>query len=405
MIFFATLSLLLCIMCDALKVHQFSEEFLNKSILELEMRELLGIGQSAKRLRRQLPLKNSAAKFLFEVYNIVEEHESENVQQSSLWSSSKRSKRSTRGSNFLTELDVMEISKCNTIITFPSKPFSTTTNGDFNVVFATNRVSSDLNLVHSFLRIYQQPNDDKLTQYPSKQLATVFVYQEPLNQTFKILTSTNTTIAYKGWLEFDITETLNKWLKRKSEHYLDLKIAVNIVRDNKTEDRLKISAHDLGLIMPYSEEEETFDFQPFIIAYFNGPELLQKIQKLRTKRNISLKRNNAFALPSNWKSAMCKRHDFVIDFEDLNMGEWIIAPKRYEAYFCAGECSFPLNMQTDATNHAIVQNLMNIKRPSLPKPCCTPVTLSSIKILHYDINENAVLTKFANSIVKGCGCN
>uniref|UniRef100_A0A1A9VG32 TGF-beta family profile domain-containing protein n=1 Tax=Glossina austeni TaxID=7395 RepID=A0A1A9VG32_GLOAU len=366
------------------------------------MRELLGIGQSAKRLKRQMPLKNSAAKFLLEVYNIVEEQETENVQESSLWLSNKRSKRSMRGSNFLTELDVMEIAKCNTIITFPSKPFSTATNGDFNIVFATNRVSNDLQLVHSVLRIYQQPNDDKITQNPSKQPATVYVYQETLDQTFKILSSINTTIAYKGWLEFDITGTLNKWLKQKSEHYLDLKIGVNIRRENGTKkDELQISAQDLGLIMPYSDE----DFQPFIIAYFNGPELLQKIQKLRTKRNIPMKRNIPVALPSNWKSAMCKRHDFVIDFEDLNMGEWIIAPKRYEAYFCAGECSFPLNMQTDATNHAIVQNLMNIKRPSLPKPCCTPVILSSIKILHYDINENAVLTKFANSIVKGCGCN
>lgn len=125
MIFFATFALLLCIMCDALKVQQLSDEFLNKSILELEMRELLGIGQSAKRLKRQMPLKNSAAKFLLEVYNIVEEHETENVQQNSLWLSNKRSKRSIRGSEFLTELDVMEIAKCNTIITFPSKRKST----------------------------------------------------------------------------------------------------------------------------------------------------------------------------------------------------------------------------------------------------------------------------------------
>ena len=35
--------------------------------------------------------------------------------------------------------------------------------------------------------------------------------------------------------------------------------------------------------------------------------------------------------------------------------DWIIAPDGYEAYYCHGECSFPLNSHMNATNHAIVQ--------------------------------------------------
>uniref|UniRef100_A0A1A9WAL4 TGF-beta family profile domain-containing protein n=1 Tax=Glossina brevipalpis TaxID=37001 RepID=A0A1A9WAL4_9MUSC len=398
---FISLSLILCV-SDALQIQKFSEENLNKSLLELEMRELLGIGQNDKRLKRQLPLKNSAGQFLLEVYNIVEEYESENFAQSSLWLNNKRLKRSLRGSNLLTGLDVIEISKSNTIITFPSKP-SKKTNHDPKLIFTINKVSNDLQLVHSVLRIYQQQNNNHFQQKTNKQLITLFLYQrdDTLNQSLKILSTTNTTTIYKGWLEFEITENLRNWLKQDAAHFHDLMMSIHIRTENAT---TNLSAQDLGLILPYTDEAKTNDFQPFIIAYFNGPELMQKIQKLRTKRYINKKKENHI-VPSNWKSAMCKRHHFVIDFEELNMDESIIAPKQYEAYFCAGDCNFPLNMQTDATNHAIVQNLMHINDPSLPKPCCTPSTLSPIKILHYDYNGNGVLRKYANSIAKRCGCH
>ena len=38
--------------------------------------------------------------------------------------------------------------------------------------------------------------------------------------------------------------------------------------------------------------------------------------------------------------------------------DWIIAPEGYAAYYCDGECAFPLNSYMNATNHAIVQTLV-----------------------------------------------
>ena len=40
---------------------------------------------------------------------------------------------------------------------------------------------------------------------------------------------------------------------------------------------------------------------------------------------------------------------------DLGWEDWIIAPEGYAAFYCHGECSFPLNTHMNATNHAIVQ--------------------------------------------------
>lgn len=43
----------------------------------------------------------------------------------------------------------------------------------------------------------------------------------------------------------------------------------------------------------------------------------------------------------------------------LSPQDWIIAPEGYAAYYCEGECAFPLNSYMNATNHAIVQTLVS----------------------------------------------
>ena len=48
--------------------------------------------------------------------------------------------------------------------------------------------------------------------------------------------------------------------------------------------------------------------------------------------------------------------------------DWIIAPEGYAAYYCEGECAFPLNSYMNATNHAIVQTLVSAARPPSGRP-------------------------------------
>lgn len=37
----------------------------------------------------------------------------------------------------------------------------------------------------------------------------------------------------------------------------------------------------------------------------------------------------------------------------------MIAPQGYSAYYCEGECAFPLDSCMNATNHAILQSLVS----------------------------------------------
>lgn len=87
--------------------------------------------------------------------------------------------------------------------------------------------------------------------------------------------------------------------------------------------------------------------------------------------------------------------------------DWIIAPDGYAAFYCAGECNFPLTSHMNATNHAIVQTLVHLMKPrAVPKPCCAPLRLSAISVLYYlDASSNVILKQYKNMVVKSCGCH
>lgn len=86
--------------------------------------------------------------------------------------------------------------------------------------------------------------------------------------------------------------------------------------------------------------------------------------------------------------------------------DWIIAPDGYHAFYCTGECNFPMNAHMNATNHAIVQTLVHLVNPSkAPKPCCAPTKLSAISVLYFLDDSNVILKKYKNMVVKSCGCH
>lgn len=52
---------------------------------------------------------------------------------------------------------------------------------------------------------------------------------------------------------------------------------------------------------------------------------------------------------------LCRRVDMWVDFEQIGWDEWIIHPKRYNAYRCEGQCPTPLDETFSPTNHAYMQ--------------------------------------------------
>ncbi|CAJ0943415.1 unnamed protein product, partial [Mesorhabditis belari] len=59
-----------------------------------------------------------------------------------------------------------------------------------------------------------------------------------------------------------------------------------------------------------------------------------------------------------------------VDFKEFNWYVCILSPIGYNAFKCVGECSNPLPARLNATNHAVIQSLLNSLNPEIPGPYC-----------------------------------
>lgn len=294
--------------------------------------------------------------------------------------------------------------------------------------FNLNAIPSDLELTHAVLRLYQDP---RLGQYSTNigYDFTITVYQ-PVGEHMLSVASINVTTAFRGWLELNVTNLLKQWICFRTFNQIlygnDLIVDVTLHTQLTSEGAIaiklqKVAPADVGLVS-VQMLPELLDVQPFIIGYFNGPELMTKMQQRssqQNKRNVRdadsfrqkpspymphmphiINKKNAFEPPK-----ACERRNFTFDFKYLGMEKSVIAPKTFEAFYCFGECNFPLRTPMhNATNHAIVQTLIHLTRQNLPKPYCVPVKLASISVL-YTFNDDSVnLVRFSHIVANECGC-
>uniref|UniRef100_A0A3Q1F868 Southpaw n=1 Tax=Acanthochromis polyacanthus TaxID=80966 RepID=A0A3Q1F868_9TELE len=135
-------------------------------------------------------------------------------------------------------------------------------------------------------------------------------------------------------------------------------------------------------------------------------------QSRRNKRNrMERMRVAAGAAPTVTPAAepvqkpLCRKVDMWVDFEHIGWDEWIVHPKRYNAFRCEGECPTPLDESFHPTNHAYMQSLLRHHHPDrVTCPSCVPTRLSSLSMLYYE-NDDLALRHHEDMIVEECGCH
>ncbi|CAO2634294.1 Bone morphogenetic protein 5 [Lemmus lemmus] len=209
-----------------------------------------------------------------------------------------------------------------------------------------------------------------------------------------------------GWLVFDITVTSNHWVINPQNN-LGLQLCA------ETGDGRSINVKSAGLVGRHGPQSK----QPFMVAFFKASEvLLRSVRAASKRKNPNRNKSNSHQDTSRMSTAgdyntseqkqACKKHELYVSFRDLGWQDWIIAPEGYAAFYCDGECSFPLNAHMNATNHAIVQTLVHLMFPDhVPKPCCAPTKLNAISVLYFDDSSNVILKKYRNMVVRSCGCH
>ncbi|XP_003748158.1 bone morphogenetic protein 7 [Galendromus occidentalis] len=205
-----------------------------------------------------------------------------------------------------------------------------------------------------------------------------------------------------GWIRLNATDPLLNWVAFPGENF------GLVVRLVDTESGLQLSPSQVGLVMAGAGE-----LAPFMAAFVKegaGAKSRSTRASEKTRREKPPMRSlnddvPYFEIRHHFsRRNACQKRTLYVSFRDLGWQDWIIAPDGYSAFYCDGECSFPLNM--NATNHAIVQTLVHLVSPGhAPKACCAPTKLTPIMVLYFDDNSNVILKKYKNMVVKSCGCH
>uniref|UniRef100_A0A8C6S9P1 Bone morphogenetic protein 3 n=1 Tax=Neogobius melanostomus TaxID=47308 RepID=A0A8C6S9P1_9GOBI len=127
----------------------------------------------------------------------------------------------------------------------------------------------------------------------------------------------------------------------------------------------------------------------------------QKVALLQFDERTMKKARRKWAEPRG-----CSRRYLKVDFADIGWSDWIISPKAYDAFYCAGSCHFPMNKALKPSNHATIQSIVRAVGvvPGVPEPCCVPEKMSALSILFFDEQANVVLKVYPNMSVDSCAC-
>ncbi|KAK6488957.1 bone morphogenetic protein 2 [Huso huso] len=193
------------------------------------------------------------------------------------------------------------------------------------------------------------------------------------------------------WESFDVSPAVMRWIMHGHANHGFMVEVVHLDtegKDSKKHVRISRSLHD--------DEESWPQVRPLLVTFSHDD-----------KGHVLHKREKRQGKPKQKKrlKASCRRHPLYVDFSDVGWNDWIVAPPGYHAFYCQGECPFPLADHLNSTNHAIVQTLVNSVNSNIPKACCVPTELSAISMLYLDEYEKVVLKNYQDMVVEGCGCH
>ncbi|KAF7239845.1 Bone morphogenetic protein 2 [Varanus komodoensis] len=192
------------------------------------------------------------------------------------------------------------------------------------------------------------------------------------------------------WETFDVTPAVVRWIAHGQPNHGFVAEVVHLDSESSASKRHIRISRSL-----HRDDASWSQIRPLLVTFGHDGKghPLHKREKRQAKQK--LRKRHKFN---------CKRHPLYVDFNDVGWNDWIVAPPGYGAFYCHGDCPFPLADHLNSTNHAIVQTLVNSVNSKIPKACCVPTELSAISMLYLDENEKVVLKNYQDMVVEGCGC-
>lgn len=391
-----------------------------QEVMQEEILHLLGLHyrpHSSSHKRSRLPGNSTVPTFMKDIYQSLLNEGGDSGEIKNLTFQNLDSL--TESQFHLQDKDLQAINESDIIMSFVNyghqEEFEVTRRFWFDV----SEVPLDDTILTSELRIYKEA---RLGSGSASFRVAVYQLVDGTTGEDELLDSVTVAIDQEGWIVLDVSSAMLFW-QAFPKHNLGLLLKVTPGDRQAAED---VTPHDLGLVgdrMARSPRES------FMVAFLKNS-LNSKITLSRERRSVkdsgtkkksrsNRKRKYSYLeqdfgydnvyrdfYGGRYRKRGCQKRTLYVSFRDLGWEDWIIAPDGYSAFYCHGECSFPLNTHMNATNHAIVQTLVHLMTPfSVPKPCCAPTKLSGISVLYFDESSNVILKKYRNMVVKSCGCH
>ncbi|KFD50844.1 hypothetical protein M514_08282 [Trichuris suis] len=175
------------------------------------------------------------------------------------------------------------------------------------------------------------------------------------------------------WDRIDMTQTVRTWFSKPE---LNFGLVMHTVNSN------------VSLTYPAPESPADADKQTTYLSLAVRDTKATRMKREVPRLDCSEKDNEP----------RCCRYPLIIDFASFGW-DWVIVPKKYMAYYCAGECPFR-HLQRYMHTHLVQQ----INMEPLMGPCCYPTQMAPILMVYFNENKEVLVSKIPGMVVTRCGC-
>lgn len=198
------------------------------------------------------------------------------------------------------------------------------------------------------------------------------------------------------WLSFDVTETLQSWLKDNEDEqgfHLRLFCECNHASVDSSFSfsisGIKNGRGDQALLHSMTK-------QPPYILTMSIPQNVSSHLTSRRKRSTDSKD------ACTAQTETCCVRSLYIDFRRDLGWKWIHKPTGYHANYCMGSCTYIWNAEN---KYSQILALYKHHNPGASaQPCCVPQSLEPLPILYY-VGRQHKVEQLSNMIVKSCKCS